>query len=287
MNESMEVKLSIQGVMIYLTMGFYLVSLVFRALKKKRESDVLFFAGFVIALASVVYRWVSAGHLPMQNLFEVFVCLGMLVYPISVLCRRGFGIEQTWADILIGLVVLFPAGFVFKEQVGHLPPALQSWLFGPHGKNFVRTIVELAQERDALTVVSDQVGRPTFCRHLAELSLGLVLHGARGTFHVANTGRCSWYELAKEIIRLAGIACDVQPCPTSQFPRPAPRPHYSVLDLSQTAILLGPIPEWRAALRTCIDLMQQGDGETERHIAAPVSSLTTTTTCCPTTSSDL
>ncbi len=128
-----------------------------------------------------------------------------------------------------------------------------SWLFAPHSKNFVRTIFNESLKRETLKVVSDQVGRPTLCSDLAEQTLDLINVDARGTFHVANGGYCSWHEFAKEIIRLMGSSCIVQSCKTSEFPRPAVRPGYSVLDLSDTVKLIGKPRDWKIALRECIE----------------------------------
>lgn len=121
-----------------------------------------------------------------------------------------------------------------------------SWLYAPWANNFVRTMLKLTAERDALQVVDDQRGRPTSAQHLAATSLALLETGERGNFHVTDGGECTWFEFTRAIAEIAGNACDVQPCTTDQFPRPAKRPAYSVLDLSRTEALVGPMPDWRA-----------------------------------------
>ncbi len=123
-----------------------------------------------------------------------------------------------------------------------------SWLYAPFGKNFVRTIDTLARSRSELKVVDDQRGRPTLTHHLARTTLTLWLKNARGTFHVTDGGECSWYEFAREIVRLGGHKTNVLPCTTAEFPRPAPRPPYSVLDLSDSESLLGAMPSWQKNL---------------------------------------
>ncbi len=105
-----------------------------------------------------------------------------------------------------------------------------SWLYAPWGKNFVLTIAKLAKERDALKVVDDQRGRPTSAEHLARASLGLLRQEARGTFHVTDGGECTWFDLATAIAASVAPRCRVAPCTTAEFPRPAKRPAYSVLD---------------------------------------------------------
>jgi dTDP-4-dehydrorhamnose reductase len=120
-----------------------------------------------------------------------------------------------------------------------------SWLYAPWGKNFVRTIVALSRERASLQVVDDQLGRPTSAQHLAAASLALVELGCRGTYHLADGGTCTWYELATEIVARSGRPCRVEPQSTAALGRPAPRPTYSVLDLSRTEAALGPMSDWR------------------------------------------
>ena len=120
-----------------------------------------------------------------------------------------------------------------------------SWLFGAAGKNFVETILGLADERDELRVVDDQVGCPTFTGHLAEALLTLAPGGERGVLHAAGAGSCSWFEFAQEILHRAGVDCRVEPCTTDEFPRPAQRPPYSVLASERGSPAL---PAWQDGL---------------------------------------
>ena len=131
-----------------------------------------------------------------------------------------------------------------------------SWLYAPWGNNFVRTIAKVVAERDELKVVSDQVGRPGSCDHLAAATAKLVATSARGTFHVADGGSCSWYDFACEIARLTNSAASIKPCTTEEFPRPAPRPSYSVLDLSATERLIGPMVHWKTNLADVIERLE-------------------------------
>lgn len=126
--------------------------------------------------------------------------------------------------------------------------ARTSWLYAPWGKNFVRTIAKLVREKPSLRVVADQRGRPTSSEHLAAATLALLERDAIGVFHVTDGGACSWFEFAAEIARLINPACTVEPCATADFPRPARRPAYSVLDLNATEALLGPMPDWTSNL---------------------------------------
>lgn len=131
-----------------------------------------------------------------------------------------------------------------------------SWLYAPWGKNFVRTIAAASRQRDVLRVVDDQRGRPTSCEHLASDSAALLASDATGAYHVCDGGECTWYDFACEIVRLVGSGCRVEPCTSAEFPRPAPRPAYSVLDLSATESRLGPMPDWRENLASVIPRME-------------------------------
>ncbi len=128
----MALKLTTQGLLIYATMAAYLAAAAAMLLRRRGVGRVLYFVGFVAATAAFAYRWYDAEHVPLQNLFEVFICLGMLMYPLSLFCRRFLGVGGEAADALMAFVILFPAGFVFKAELQKLPPALQSWLFVPH-----------------------------------------------------------------------------------------------------------------------------------------------------------
>lgn len=120
-----------------------------------------------------------------------------------------------------------------------------SWLFGAHGPCFPATILRLAQERDELSVVDDQVGCPTFTGHLAEAILTLCEQRPPGIVHVAGGGECSWYGFAAQIVSEAGAGTVVAPCTTADMPRPAQRPAYSVLRSERGAPEL---PDWQRGL---------------------------------------
>jgi dTDP-4-dehydrorhamnose reductase len=124
-----------------------------------------------------------------------------------------------------------------------------SWLYAPWGQNFVLTIRELAKARESLRVVHDQRGRPTDSRRLAEVSLALAEQGSRGLFHVTDGGECTWFELAALIADVVNPGCKVEPCTSDEFPRPAPRPAYSVLDVSTTEEVVGPLVPWEDRVR--------------------------------------
>ena len=128
----MAVKLTAQGLLIYVTMAAYLLAAVATLAKRKRVGWAMFAAGFVCACVSVVFRWRQVEHVPLQNLFEVLLVLAMLMFPLSLLPRWRYRLTGQGWDMLIGAILLFPAGFVFSEQPYKLSPALQSPLFVPH-----------------------------------------------------------------------------------------------------------------------------------------------------------
>jgi ABC-type transport system involved in cytochrome c biogenesis permease subunit len=128
----MEIKYTIQGLLLYISIAAYLLAFAATVARQVRAGRVLFVIAFALAVVPFVYRWAHVQHVPLQNLFEVFLFLGVACYPISWFCRRALRIGGQWADMLIGAIVLFPAGFVFNAEPMQLPPALQSWLFAPH-----------------------------------------------------------------------------------------------------------------------------------------------------------
>jgi dTDP-4-dehydrorhamnose reductase len=134
-----------------------------------------------------------------------------------------------------------------------------SWLYAPWAHNFVRTMLKMGRERDELNVVDDQLGRPTSATYLAERSWALLEAGGEGAFHVTDGGQCTWYAFACAIMELSGTSCRVKPCTTAEFPRPARRPAYSVLDLARTEALIGPSRAWRENLAAVIEALRAAE----------------------------
>ena len=122
-----------------------------------------------------------------------------------------------------------------------------AWLFGTHGACFPRTILRLARERDAISVVEDQIGCPTFTGHLGPALVALAAAPVTGVVHAAAAGECSWYEFARSVVSGADVTCEVRPCTTAEFPRPAPRPAFSVLR-SERDDAPPKLPHWRDGL---------------------------------------
>jgi len=129
-----------------------------------------------------------------------------------------------------------------------------SWLFGPTGHNFVRTMLRLGAERDEVEVVDDQRGSPTFVGHLALGVRELVdLDRGKGIWHVAAEGDCTWAELAEAIFAEAGIRCRVRRISTQELGRPAPRPPHAILRSEREGAPV--LPHWRDGLRACLEAL--------------------------------
>ena len=140
-----------------------------------------------------------------------------------------------------------------------------SWVYSEFGNNFVKTMLRLGAERDLLTVISDQVGTPTYAGDLAQVIVAMVKQQAGagvGTgctiFHFSNEGACSWYDFAVEIFDLAELSCQVKPIPTTEYPTPARRPHFSLLSKQRIKAHLGTgIPHWKHSLKRCLQTIKE------------------------------
>lgn len=137
-----------------------------------------------------------------------------------------------------------------------------SWVYSSFGHNFVKTMLRLGRERDHLRVVFDQIGTPTYARHLATATLKVVERieageipaaEMEGIFHYSNEGVCSWYDFAQAIFELAELNCQLSPIESSEYPTPAQRPSFSVLNKARFKASTGlTIAHWRAALKDCL-----------------------------------
>ena len=133
-----------------------------------------------------------------------------------------------------------------------------AWLYSSFGNNFVKTMIRLGKEKPELGVIFDQIGTPTYARDLAAAIMTAVNKGiVPGIYHYSNEGVISWYDFTKAIHRLAGINnCNVRPLHTSEYPTPATRPHYSVLDKTKIKRVYGiEIPYWEDSLAECVSLL--------------------------------
>ena len=129
-----------------------------------------------------------------------------------------------------------------------------AWLYGYVGNNFVYTMRNLGESKENLMVVDDQRGNPTHANDLAHHILRMIETENYGVYHCTGKGECSWYDFAAEIMRLSNLNCNVNPCTTEEFPRPAKRPEYSSLDNKMLRETIGDdMREWKEALKSFIN----------------------------------
>ena len=131
-----------------------------------------------------------------------------------------------------------------------------AWMYSTFGNNFVKTMIRLGKEKPELGVIFDQIGTPTYARDLARVIMTAINKGiVPGIYHFSNEGVISWYDFTKAIHRIAGItSCHVRPLHTAEYPTPATRPHYSVLDKTKIKQSYGiEVPYWEESLKECIE----------------------------------
>lgn len=148
-----------------------------------------------------------------------------------------------------GVIATLPASYVIRT----------SWVYSTFGSNFVKTMIRLSKERDKLTIVSDQVGTPTYARHLADTILTIAEKidtedDKPGIYHFSNEGACSWYDFAYTIMQETGKNCLITPILSADFPTKATRPFYSVLDKSKIKQTFDiTIPHWTKGLQSYLE----------------------------------
>ena len=134
-----------------------------------------------------------------------------------------------------------------------------SWVYSEFGNNFVKTMLRLGRERDSLNVIFDQVGSPTYATDLGRALVALLKAESQPgveLYHYSNEGVCSWYDFAKAIFELSGVNCAVNPIETKDYPTPARRPHYSLINKAKIKQTLGmQVPYWREALKRCLGML--------------------------------
>jgi dTDP-4-dehydrorhamnose reductase len=170
--------------------------------------------------------------------------------------REPYGVEALPAPLSVyGRTKLAGERAALEAHPAGTAIVRTQWLYGPRGRHFPRTIAALARERGALRVVDDQVGSPTTTLELAPALWDVWRLGGRGLFHAACEGQCSWHGFTAAILEELGLGdVRLEPCSTAEFPRPAARPAYSVLDSSRLARLRGrTLAPWRAALRDYLE----------------------------------
>ena len=134
-----------------------------------------------------------------------------------------------------------------------------SWVYSAYGNNFVKTMRRLGAEKEHINVISDQIGSPTYAKDLAVCMLDIlpkIANSKTQIYHFSNEGVSSWYDFAVAIMEMSGLPCEVIPIPSSQYPTPAKRPFYSVMDKSKIKKEFDiKIAHWKESLKECLDLL--------------------------------
>lgn len=167
----------------------------------------------------------------------------MPALPNTVYGKTKFAGEQTLTTLCRDAIVIRTA-----------------WLYSSFGNNFVKTMIKYGREKDEMSVVSDQIGTPTYAADLARVIVEILFNKlwTPGVYHFTNEGVCSWYDFAKVIHRLMGIECNVHPVSSMEYKSKTPRPYYSVLNKRKIKTTFDiEIPYWMDSLERCIEILKK------------------------------
>jgi dTDP-4-dehydrorhamnose reductase len=195
--------------------------------------------------AGVLARGAAKEGVPMVHVSTDYVFDGIAPLDEAGNPRPYLERDPTGPQSVYGITKLEGEREVLSASRRHAV-ARTAWLYGVDGANFPATMLGLAAERDAVQVVTDQVGSPTWAGHLAPALLGLLERGVAGVVHLTGGGHVSWNEFAQEIFRQADVDCRVEPTTSEHFKRPAPRPAWSALETERDDVL--PLPPWQDGL---------------------------------------
>jgi dTDP-4-dehydrorhamnose reductase len=195
--------------------------------------------------ASVLAGVASAAEIPLLHLSTDYVFDGVAPLDPDGEPRPYLESDPTGPRSVYGETKLEGEHAVLRASAGNTV-VRTAWLYGLDGSNFVDTMLRLGAERDAVQVVTDQVGSPTWSGHLAPALVGLLERSVKGLVHMTGGGHVSWNGFAQEIFRQAEIDCRVEPTTSDQFVRPAPRPAWSALASERDDVL--PLPPWQDGL---------------------------------------
>ncbi len=149
-----------------------------------------------------------------------------------------------------------------EEEMNNYFILRTAWLYSKYANNFMKTMLKLAQDRDELKIIADQYGTPTYAKDLALVILKIIEIGSTkyGLYHYSNTGEASWYDFAKEIFSLSNTTIKLGAIPTSEYPTPAKRPKYSIMDKTKIKTNLGiQIPNWKISLQHALKALRESD----------------------------
>ncbi len=195
--------------------------------------------------AGVLARAAAAAGVPLVHVSTDYVFDGVAPLDAAGEPRPYLESDPTGPRSVYGSTKLEGERLVLAASPRHAV-ARTAWLFGIDGNSFAATMLRLAGERDAVQVVTDQVGSPTWSGHLAPALLGLLERGVRGLVHLTGGGHVSWHGFAREIFRQAEVECRVEETTSEHFVRPAPRPAWSALESEREDVL--PLPPWQDGL---------------------------------------
>jgi dTDP-4-dehydrorhamnose reductase len=194
--------------------------------------------------AGVLARGAASAGVPLLHISTDYVFDGTA--PLEAGCPRPYlEADLTGPRSVYGSTKLEGEQLVLAASRAHTV-VRTAWLYGVDGPNFVATMMRLAGEREAVQVVTDQIGSPTWAGHLAPALLGLLERKVSGLVHLTGGGVVSWNGFAQEIFRQAEIDCRVEPATSEQMARPAPRPAWSALESERDDVL--PLPPWQDGL---------------------------------------
>ena len=207
----MVIKTDILGWFVYSALAAQLYAAVALAARRRVLGGAAFATGFALCVAAFAFRWLQVGHVPLQSMFEVFLALGMVVYPLSVFSQQVLGATGQAAHAAIAAAVLFPAAFVFGAEARHLPPALNCWLFVPHVASYMLAYIVMAMAavqasaQLAAPAGSEQAGQYELATHrLVRLGFPLLTGGlVLGAWWGKLAWGDYWHWEAKELWALA------------------------------------------------------------------------------------
>lgn len=173
--------------------------------------------------------------------------------------------DKTDPQNIYGFTKLKGEQVLLKQMPENAIVVRTSWVYSEFGNNFVKTMLRLGKEREHLNVIFDQIGSPTYARDLANAILQIATHPIlqktkveSQIFHYSNEGVCSWFDFAKAIFEFSKYACQVWPIETKDYPTPAARPYYSLMNKAKIKQSYGlEIPYWRDALKTCLKELEK------------------------------
>ncbi len=236
---------------------------------KENEIDVVINCAAYTAVDKAEFEELNAesvNSLGVQNLVSALNGKGKLIHISTDYVFNGNSYEPYKEEDTVGPIGVYGKTkrlgeeHILNSEVESLI-IRTSWVYSSFGNNFVKTMLRLGKERNELYVIFDQIGSPTYARDLAQVCLNAIdkdFSKLSKIYHYSNEGVASWYDFAKAIMEISGINCKVKPIETKEYPTPAKRPNYSLLNKSKIKKEFNiTIPYWRDSLNDCIKKIEQ------------------------------